>query len=129
MPYRNTTVYHKQAPNVFEPVQDVSIPEWATMRAHKRRRQGHRAIVPRPGRLPPHPLAPADVDGFPRRRVYVEAAGEGEGPQGAPWLGQVGCQREAGFVPERVVTKVQSGKDLQGPQRVGQSMAPYVCYL
>lgn len=65
----------------------AALPEWAAMRAHERRGQGHRAIVPRSGRIPPHPLPPADGDGLPRRRVYVEAAGDGKGPQGAPWLG------------------------------------------
>lgn len=99
------------------------------MRAHERRSQGHRAIVSRAGRVPPHPVPAADGDSFPRRRVDVEASGEGEGPQGAPGLGQVSCQREAGFVAERVVAKVQDGKDLQRAQRVGKPTTPYVCYL
>lgn len=99
------------------------------MRAHKRCSQGHRAIVPRAGRVPRHPFPIADIDGFPCRRAYVEAAGEGEGPQGAPRLREVGCQREACFVAERVVTKVQGTEDLQMAQRAGQPVAPYVSYL
>lgn len=99
------------------------------MRTHKRRSQGHRAIVSRAGGFPPHPFPLADGDGFPCRRAYVEAAGEGEGLQGAPWLGQVRCQREACFVAERVVAKVQGIKDLQGAQRAGQPVAPCVRYL
>lgn len=76
------------------------------MRRHERRGKGHRTIVPRAGKIPPRPLLPTDIDRFPSPRVNVEAAGDSEGSQGAPWLRQVDCYRQAGLITEGVVAQV-----------------------